>query len=64
MLVGIAAIFAAAATLAAVGSGWGVQANEYAAIVLLALFGITRLLPTLSDHLRRPLVALGAISRG
>ncbi len=63
MLLGMAATFAAVATLAAVGGGWAVQANEYgryAAIALLALFGVTLLFPALSDHLMRPLVALGA----
>jgi cytochrome c biogenesis protein CcdA/thiol-disulfide isomerase/thioredoxin len=63
MLVGMAATFAAVATLAAVGGGWAVQANEYGrylAIALLAVFGVTLLFPTLSDRLTRPLVALGA----
>jgi cytochrome c biogenesis protein CcdA/thiol-disulfide isomerase/thioredoxin len=63
MLIGMAATFAVVATLAAVGGGWAVQANEYGryvAIALLALFGITLLFPALSDHLTRPLVALGA----
>ena len=44
MLAGMAATFAAVATLAAVGGGWAVRANEYgryAALALLALFGIT-----------------------
>src|ERR1700741_4763560 len=62
MLIGMAATFAAVATLAAVGGGWAVQANEYGrylAIVLLALFGATLLFPALSDRLTRPLVALG-----
>lgn len=63
ILVGMAATFAAVATLAAVGGGWAVQVNEYgryAAIALLALFGVTLLFPVLSDRLTRPLVALGA----
>ncbi len=63
MLLGMAATFAAVATLAAVGGGWAVQANEYgryAAIVLLAVFGIVLLFPALSDYLTRPLVSLGA----
>jgi cytochrome c biogenesis protein CcdA len=45
MLAGMAATFAVVATLAAVGGGWAVQANEYgryAAIPLLALFGMRR----------------------
>ena len=63
MLGGMAATFAAVATLAAVGGGWAVQANEYgryAALALLALFGITLLFPALADRLTRPVVALGS----
>jgi cytochrome c biogenesis protein CcdA/thiol-disulfide isomerase/thioredoxin len=63
LLLGMALTFAGVATLAAVGGGWAVAANEYgryAAIVLLALFGFTLLLPSLAEHLTRPLVALGA----
>jgi cytochrome c biogenesis protein CcdA/thiol-disulfide isomerase/thioredoxin len=63
MLVGMAATFAAVATLAALGGGWAVQVNEYgryAALVLLAIFGVILLFPALSDYLTRPLVSLGA----
>lgn len=63
LLIGMAVTFAAIATLAAVGGGWAVQANQYgrwAAIALLALFGVTLLFPELSDRMTRPLVALGA----
>ncbi|MDE1992410.1 MAG: redoxin family protein [Rhizobiaceae bacterium] len=63
MLIGMAATFAAVATLAAVGGGWAVEANEYgryAAMALLAVFGIILLFPALSDYLTRPLVSLGA----
>jgi cytochrome c biogenesis protein CcdA/thiol-disulfide isomerase/thioredoxin len=62
MLLGMGLTFAIVATLAAVGGGWAVQANEYGrtiAIVLLALFGVTLLFPELSDRLTRPLVVLG-----
>ena len=62
LLLGMAATFAVIATLAAVGGGWAVQANEYgryAAIALLALVGVTLLFPELSDRMTRPLVALG-----
>ena len=52
MLVGMAATFAAVATLAAVGGGWLIKRrNDYgriAALVLLALFGVTLLFPSLS----------------
>jgi cytochrome c biogenesis protein CcdA/thiol-disulfide isomerase/thioredoxin len=63
LLAGMAATFAAVATLAAVGGGWAVQANDYgrlAALVLLGLFGVALLFPALSDRMTRPLVALGA----
>jgi cytochrome c biogenesis protein CcdA/thiol-disulfide isomerase/thioredoxin len=62
MLLGMGLTFAVVATLAAVGGGWAVQANEYgryAALALLALFGVTLIFPELSDRLTRPLVALG-----
>ncbi len=62
MLLGMGLTFAVVATLAAVGGGWAVRANEYGryiAIALLALFGVTLLFPELSDRLTRPLVALG-----
>jgi cytochrome c biogenesis protein CcdA/thiol-disulfide isomerase/thioredoxin len=62
MLIGMALTFALVATLAAVGGGWVVQANEYgriAAMVLLGIFGLLLLWPRLSDHLTQPLVALG-----
>lgn len=63
LLIGMAATFSAVATLAAVGGGWAVQANQYgriAALALLGLFGIVLLSPVLSARLTRPLVALGA----
>ena len=63
MLVGMALTFAIVATLAAVGGGWAVRANEigrWAALVLLALFGLALLVPKISDRLTRPLVALGS----
>ena len=62
LLFGMALAFAAIATLAAVGGGWVVELNEYgryAAIALLAVFGVTLLFPTVADRLSRPLVALG-----
>jgi len=62
MLVGMALTFALVATLAAVGGGWVVQANQYGrwiALVLMAFFGLTLLLPHLADRLTKPLVALG-----
>ena len=62
LLLGMALTFAGVATLAAVGGGWAVQANQYgrfAAIILLAFFGVTLLFPALGDRLTRPLVAIG-----
>jgi len=63
LLLGMALTFAGVATLAAVGGGWVVRANEYgrwAAIILLALFGLTLLVPQLAERLTRPLVSLGS----
>src|SRR5262249_4937639 len=63
MLVGMAVTFAVVATLAAVAGGWAVEANQYgraAALMLLAIFGLTLLFPRLADHLAQPFVRLGA----
>src|ERR1700760_2763494 len=63
LLLGMAATFALIATLATLGGSWAVHANQWgriAALVLLALFGLTLLLPSLADRLTRPLVALGS----
>src|SRR5580693_2960193 len=63
LLIGMAATFAAVATLAAVGGGWAVHANQYgrvASIVLLAVFGVALLFPGLGDRMMSPLVGLGA----
>ena len=62
MLIGMALTFAFVATLAVVGGGWVVQANEYgriAAMVLLAVFGLLLLWPRLTDYATQPLVAFG-----
>ncbi|MCA8276074.1 cytochrome c biogenesis protein DipZ [Burkholderia sp. AU30280] len=62
LLAGMALTFAVVATLAAVGGGWVAQANQagrWVAIVLLAIFGLTLLMPRLAEHLTRPLVAAG-----
>ncbi|KUY93035.1 MULTISPECIES: cytochrome c biogenesis protein DipZ [unclassified Burkholderia] len=62
LLAGMALTFAVVATLAAVGGGWVAQANQagrWAAIVLLAVFGLTLLMPRFAEHLTRPLVAAG-----
>ncbi|WP_107312975.1 cytochrome c biogenesis protein DipZ [Burkholderia metallica] len=62
LLAGMALTFAVVATLAAVGGGWVAQANQagrWVAIVLLAVFGLTLLMPRVAEHLTRPLVAAG-----
>ncbi|MGU3782398.1 cytochrome c biogenesis protein DipZ [Burkholderia metallica] len=62
LLAGMALTFAVVATLAAVGGGWVAQANQagrWVAIVLLAVFGLTLLMPRIAEHLTRPLVAAG-----
>ncbi|HEY1632950.1 MAG TPA: cytochrome c biogenesis protein DipZ [Rhizomicrobium sp.] len=62
LLAGMAATFALVATLAAVGGGWVVHANQYgriAAMILLGFFGVTLLSRSLADRMTRPLVALG-----
>ena len=63
LLAGMAVAFAGIATIATVGGHWAIQANQagrVAAMVLLALFGLTLLLPSLAERLTRPLVALGS----
>jgi cytochrome c biogenesis protein CcdA/thiol-disulfide isomerase/thioredoxin len=63
LLAGMAATFAIVATLAAVGGGWAIHANaigRWAALILLALFGIALVFPSISDRMTRPLVALGS----
>ena len=62
MLAGMAATFAAVASLAAVGGDWAVTANQYGrslALVVMAGFGMILLFPAMADRLTRPVVALG-----
>jgi cytochrome c biogenesis protein CcdA/thiol-disulfide isomerase/thioredoxin len=62
MLAGMACTFAAVATLAALGGGWAVHANQYgriAAMLLLSVFGVTLLFPAIAERLTRPLVVVG-----
>jgi cytochrome c biogenesis protein CcdA/thiol-disulfide isomerase/thioredoxin len=62
MLAGMAVTFAFVATLAAVGGSWAVHANEYgrfAALALLAVFGVSLLSPHVASVLTRPVVELG-----
>ncbi|MEO7072187.1 MAG: cytochrome c biogenesis protein DipZ, partial [Rhodanobacter sp.] len=61
MLVGMALTFAAVATLAAVGGGWAIHANQAGravALVVLAVLGLTLLSRQLAALLTRPVVAL------
>jgi cytochrome c biogenesis protein CcdA/thiol-disulfide isomerase/thioredoxin len=63
MLAGMAITFAAVASLAAVAGSWVVDANQYgrfAALALLAAFGLTLIFPALADRVMEPLVGLGA----
>lgn len=62
MLVGMAVTFAVVASLAAVGGGWVVAANQYGrwlAMALMVVFGLALLLPRLAEFLARPLVSAG-----
>lgn len=63
MLIGMTLAFAVVASFASVAGGWVVSTNEYgraAALVLLAVFGLTLLIPELADRLMGPMVAVGA----
>jgi cytochrome c biogenesis protein CcdA/thiol-disulfide isomerase/thioredoxin len=62
LLAGMAVTFALVASLATVGGGWAVRANQFgrlAALILFAIFGLTLLFSSLAEHLSRPLVQLG-----
>jgi cytochrome c biogenesis protein CcdA/thiol-disulfide isomerase/thioredoxin len=62
MLAGMAMTFAVVASLAAVGGSWAVQANEYgrlAAIMLIAVFGVTLISPSVASKLAQPVTSLG-----
>jgi cytochrome c biogenesis protein CcdA/thiol-disulfide isomerase/thioredoxin len=62
MLLGLAFSFAAVASLAAAAGGWAVAANQHGrsvALVVLALFGLSLLLPGLGSRMAGPLAWLG-----
>jgi len=62
LLAGMCITFALVASLATVGGGWAVRANQFgriAALVLFAIFGLTLLFSSLAERLSRPLVRLG-----
>src|SRR6202020_2961629 len=61
LLAGMVFTFAVVASLATVGGGWAVRANQFgrgAALVLFGIFGLTLLLPSLAERLPRPLGAV------
>ncbi|SCK32194.1 Cytochrome c biogenesis protein CcdA [Variovorax sp. HW608] len=63
LLASMAVAFTAVTSLAAVSGAWVVTLNEgarYAAMGLLALFGLALLLPSVGDWISRPLVTLGS----
>jgi cytochrome c biogenesis protein CcdA/thiol-disulfide isomerase/thioredoxin len=68
LLAGMVVTFALVASLAAVGGGWAVRANQFgriAALILFGLFGLTLLFSSLADRLTRPIVQLGSrLSQG
>lgn len=62
LLAGMATAFTAVATLAAVGGHWVIglnRAGRVVALAVLALMGLSLLLPRLADRLAGPFVALG-----
>ncbi|WP_233843190.1 cytochrome c biogenesis protein DipZ [Dyella sp. 2HG41-7] len=62
MLIGMALTFALVASLAAVGGGWAIRANQYGRIValaVLAVLGLTLMSERIADWISRPFVALG-----
>lgn len=62
LLAGMAVTFALVASLATVGGGWAVRANQFgriAALVLFGIFGLTLIFSSLAGRFSRPLVRLG-----
>ncbi|SAI27587.1 thioredoxin [Bordetella ansorpii] len=62
LLAGMVLTFALVASLAAVGGGWVVAANQYGrwlALALVALFALALLWPRLAERLAHPLVSAG-----
>jgi len=63
MLAGMAITFAFVAMLVTIGGSWAVHANQYGryvALAILAVFGLTLLLPRFADRVMRPFVSAGA----
>jgi cytochrome c biogenesis protein CcdA/thiol-disulfide isomerase/thioredoxin len=62
LLAGMSVTFALVASLATVGGGWAVRANQFgrvAALILFAVFGLTLLFSSVAERLSRPIVQLG-----
>src|SRR6202451_2440544 len=62
LLAGMSITFVLVASLATVGGGWAVRANQFgriAALILFAVFGLTLLFSSFAERLSRPLVQLG-----
>ena len=62
LLAGMAVTFTLVASLATVGGGWAVRANQFgriAALILFGIFGLTLLFSSLAERISRPLVRLG-----
>jgi len=63
LLAGMVVTFALVASLATVGGGWAVRANQFgriAALVLFGVFGLTLLFSSLAERISRPLVRIGS----
>src|SRR5690348_8645967 len=62
LLIGMAATFALVSTLAVVGGGWVVHANEWGrriALVLLSFFALSLLSTRMAEWISRPFTRLG-----
>src|ERR1700684_4509809 len=62
LLAGMSITFALVASLATVGGGWAVGANQFgriAALVLFSICGLTLLFSSLAERISRPIVQLG-----
>jgi cytochrome c biogenesis protein CcdA/thiol-disulfide isomerase/thioredoxin len=62
LLAGMAVTFALVASLATLGGGWAVRANQFgriAALILFGIFGLTLLFSSLAERISRPFVQFG-----
>src|ERR1700734_3652194 len=63
LLAGMVVTFSLVASLATIGGGWAVSANQFgriAALVLFGIFGLTLLFSSLAERISRPIVSLGS----